>query len=220
MVAIPMDLPIDEVVRKVMEEGHSRYPVYREKIDKIEGILYAKDLFLAVRNKEDTTLAKLVRTKILFVAETQKISALLHEMQARRQHLAVVVDEFGGTSGIVTLEDILEEIVGEIQDEHDTEESLVVEVEPGRWAADARVSIHDLGELLELSLDKANEGGFDSLGGLVVDLAGKVPLIGETVSLDGLDFIVKDADKRRVRKVEIQRRASLRPPAPAEETPA
>jgi putative hemolysin len=220
MVAIGMDMPIDDVVRKVMEEGHSRYPVYREKIDKIEGILYAKDLFSAIRNKEDTSLAKLVRTKILFVAETQKISALLREMQARRQHLAVVVDEFGGTSGVVTLEDILEEIVGEIQDEHDTEESLVTEVEPGRWSADARVSIHDLGELLELSLDKANEGGFDSLGGLVVDLAGKVPQIGETVSLDGLDFVVKDADKRRVRKVEIQRRASLRPPAPAEETSA
>ena len=215
MVAIAKDTSIDEVIKRAIAEGHSRYPVYGDKIDKIEGILYAKDLFAAARTNEPPTLAKLVRSKVLFVPETQKINALLREMQQKRQHLAIAIDEFGGTSGIVTLEDVLEEIVGEIQDEHDTEEALVTEIEPGRYMADARVSIHDLGEMLSASLVKAEEGGFDSLGGLVVDLAGRVPEIGERVRLDGFDFLVKDADERRVRRVEIQRRDTVRPPAEA-----
>ncbi len=219
MVAIAKDTPMEEVVRRAIAEGHSRYPVYGEKIDKIEGILYTKDLFAASRSAEPPTLARLVRGKVLFVPETQKIDALLREMQAKRQHLAVAIDEFGGTSGIVTLEDVLEEIVGEIHDEHDTDEALVTEVEPGRYLADARVSIHDLGEMLSASLVKAEESGFDSLGGLVIDLAGRVPEIGERVRLDGFDFLVKDADERRVRRVEIQRRDTVRPP-PASETEA
>lgn len=212
MVAIAKDTPIEEVVKRAIAEGHSRYPVYGEKIDKIEGILYTKDLFGASRGPEAPSLAKLVRGKVLFVPETQKINQLLREMQAKRQHLAIVIDEFGGTSGIVTLEDVLEEIVGEIHDEHDTDEALVTEVGPGRYLADARVSIHDLGEMLSASLVKAEEAGFDSLGGLVVDLAGKVPDVGDRVRLDGFDFVVKDADERRVRRVEIQRRDTVRPP--------
>ncbi len=212
MVAIAKDTPIDEVIKRAITEGHSRYPVYGDRIDKIEGILYTKDLFGASRGAEAPTLAKLVRSKVLFVPETQKINALLREMQAKRQHLAIAIDEFGGTSGIVTLEDVLEEIVGEIHDEHDTEEALVTEVEPGRYLADARVSIHDLGEMLSTSLVKAEEGGFDSLGGLVVDLAGKVPEVGERVRVEGFDLVVKDADERRVRRVEIRRRDTVRPP--------
>jgi len=217
MVAIAKDMPIDEVIKKAIAEGHSRYPVYGDKIDKIEGILYTKDLFAGARTSEPPTLAKIVRSKVLFVPETQKINALLREMQQKRQHLAIAIDEFGGTSGIVTLEDVLEEIVGEIQDEHDSEEALVTELEPGRYLADARISIHDLGEMLSASLVKAEEGGFDSLGGLVVDLAGRVPEVGERVRLDGFDFLVKDADERRVRRVEIQRRDTVRPPADAVE---
>jgi putative hemolysin len=212
MVAIAKDTPLEDVIRRAIAEGHSRYPVYGDRIDKIEGILYTKDLFAAARTSEPQTLAKLVRSKVLFVPETQKINALLREMQQKRQHLAIAIDEFGGTSGIVTLEDVLEEIVGEIQDEHDEEQALVTEVEPGRYIADARVSIHDLGEMLSASLVKAEEGGFDSLGGLVVELAGRVPSVGERVRLDGFDFLVKDADERRVRRVEIQRRDTVRPP--------
>jgi CBS domain containing-hemolysin-like protein len=214
MVAIARDMPLDQVIERAIAEGHSRYPVYGDKVDKIEGILYAKDLFAAVRAKEPFTLAKLVRPKVLFVPETQKISSLLREMQSKRQHLAVVVDEFGSTRGIVTLEDILEEIVGEIHDEHDTEEALVTEIEPGKYLADARISLSDLSEHLSVSLEKAEASGFDSLGGLVLDLAGKVPEIGERLTLDGLDFVVKDADERRVRRVEIVRRDSVRPPPP------
>ncbi len=216
MVAIAKDTPIEDVIRRAIAEGHSRYPVYGDRIDRIEGILYTKDLFAAARTTEPPTLAKLLRSKVLFVPETQKISALLREMQSKRQHLAIAIDEFGGTSGIVTLEDVLEEIVGEIQDEHDVEEALVTELEPGRYMADARVSIHDLGEMLSASLVKAEEGGFDSLGGLVVELAGRVPEVGERVRLDGFDFVVRDADERRVRRVEIQRRDTVRPPPGAD----
>lgn len=223
MVAIAIDTPLDELVKKVAEEGHSRYPVYRDRTDKIEGILYAKDLFAAQRNsgpdKVATSVQKLVRKNVLFVAETTKIGQLLREMQSRRQHLAVVVDEFGGTSGIVTLEDILEEIVGEINDEHDTPESLVTEIEPGRFLADARVSIHDLGDALGGAVGSASEGDFDSLGGLIIDLAGKVPQVGAELTVDGLDLIVREADTKSVQRVEIRRRDSYRVPPAVEETP-
>lgn len=230
MVAIGIDTPLDELVKRVAEEGHSRYPVYRDRTDKIEGILYAKDLFAALRttavnnavagtggDRSDTSVAKLVRKHVLFVAETTKIGQLLREMQARRQHLAVVIDEFGGTSGIVTLEDILEEIVGEIHDEHDTPEALVTEIEPGRFVADARVSIHDLGDALGGVVGKTSEGDFDSLGGLIIDLAGKVPQVGAELSVDGLDLIVMEADHKSVQRVEIRRRDSYRVPAPSTE---
>src|SRR5690606_22465474 len=125
MKAIEIDTSIDEVLDIIVREGHSRYPVYRDRPDHIEGILYAKDLFRILKNGERDkhhSLHRIIRRPVLFVAETHKTGRLLREMQARRFHLAIVVDEFGGTSGIVTLEDILEEIVGEIRDEHDTEE--------------------------------------------------------------------------------------------------
>jgi CBS domain containing-hemolysin-like protein len=176
MVAVDVAMPFDAVVERVISEGHSRFPVYRERVDKIEGILHAKDLFQAQRQGK-TSVPLLVRKNVLFVPEVQKIGLLLRTMQARHQHIAVVIDEFGGTAGIVTLEDILEEIVGEIQDEHDTEESLVTEVEPGRFLADARVSIHDLGEIMDVGLADSQERA-ESLGGLVVEQLGRVPLVG------------------------------------------
>jgi CBS domain containing-hemolysin-like protein len=210
MVAIECGLPFEEVVDRVLAEGHSRYPVYRERVDKIEGILHAKDLFQAQRQGK-TTILPLLRKNVLFVPEAQKIGLLLQEMQTRHQHLAVVVDEFGGTAGIVTLEDILEEIVGEIQDEHDTEESLVTEIEPGRFLADARISIHDLGEMIDVPLNPSEEG-FDSLGGLVVEQFGRVPSVGERLRLDGIEITVREADEKKVQRVEIVRRPATEPP--------
>jgi putative hemolysin len=212
MVALAIDTPLDDLVKRVTEEGHSRYPVYADRVDKIEGILCAKDLFAAMRTPSPPSLRKLVRKNVLFAAETTKIGQLLRDMQARRQHLAVVIDEFGGTSGIVTLEDILEEIVGEIHDEHDTPEQLLTELEPGRFLADARVSIHDLNDALGGGMKGAEEGDFDSLGGLVIDLAGKVPPVGAQLALDGVELIVREADHKSVQRVEIRRTDSLRPP--------
>jgi CBS domain containing-hemolysin-like protein len=219
MVAIDVASPIDEVVKRVVEEGHSRYPLYRERVDRIEGILHAKDLFRAIRTKSSPIdLSTLVRKPALFVAESQKIGHVLREMQSKRQHLAIVVDEFGGTAGVVTLEDILEEIVGEIQDEHDAEESLVTEVSPGTYLADARISIHELGQVLDTDL--ANDQEVDSLGGLVVGLAGKVPEPGEQLEVEGLDLIVREADEKRVTRVEIRRKTTQPPPPPKPVEPA
>jgi CBS domain containing-hemolysin-like protein len=207
MVAIEVSTPLAEVVKLVVDEGHSRYPVYRDKVDQVVGVLNAKDLFKLVGNGAiaDATVADIVRKPVYFATETQKIGTLLREMQSRRVHLTVVVDEFGGTAGIVTLEDILEEIVGDIRDEHDTDDEVPVqEVEPGRYLVDAGISIYDLEERLGVKL-QSEEGDYDSLGGMMVDLAGHVPAVGESVSSGDLLLTVRDADQRRVRRVEIKR---------------
>lgn len=211
MKAIEIHTSIDDVLETVVREGHSRYPVYRERVDQIEGILYAKDLFRILRNDERDkphSLDRIIRRPVFFVAETHKIGQLLREMQARRFHLAVVVDEFGGTSGIVTLEDILEEIVGEIEDEHDMDEPMIQEIAEGRWSVDARVSVYDFAEELDADL-AAEDGDFDSVGGMVVELAGRVPQVGESVTTRGFELIVRDADERHVTRVEVRRRPEV-----------
>jgi putative hemolysin len=160
-------------------------------------------------------LDDLLRKPVLFVAESQAAISVLREMRSRRLHLAIVSDEFGGTSGIVTLEDIIEEIVGDIRDEYDTEEAAPIQkLADGRFVADAAIPIADL----ELHLGKKlpEDGDFESLGGLIVHRAGRVPEVGATVSLDGYDLIVREADETRVVKVEIVRaEPGLAPPAEA-----
>lgn len=203
MKAIDIEDSVDDVLQLINASGHSRYPVYRDRADQIVGILYAKDLFRVLQDGDRRApLHKLIRHGVFFVSETHKIGALLREMQVRGSHLAIVVDEFGGTSGIVTLEDIIEEIVGEIRDEHDREAPMVQRIGRGRWWVDARYSIYDLSDLLKVELE---EGDFDSLGGLIVELAGRVPLVGESVSAHGFTFVVRGADERRVTTVEIAR---------------
>ncbi len=205
MVAIDITTPIDRVIELIIESGHSRYPVYRDRADRVMGVLYAKDLFRAVRERgRDIRLGEIVRKDVFFVAETHKIGALLKEMQARRTHLAIVTDEFGGTAGIITLEDILEEIVGDIQDEHDREEPEVRSLGAGRYEADARVSLHHLEEVVGVSL-RSDDAESDSLGGLLVEATGRVPAPGERIEIGGLSFTVLDSDARRVQRVEITR---------------
>ena len=216
VVAFELETLIDEVLQSIMESGHSRYPVYRGHIDQVEGVLYAKDLFQVLRNTSDASailLANVIRKPVFFAAESQKIGVLLREMQRRRSHLAVVVDEFGGAAGIVTLEDILEEIVGEIQDEHDEEAPLVYERAPGHYFVDASISVYDLEEHLGESIceDKTD---FDSLGGLLVHLAGQVPVIGETLRAGPYRVVVLDADERHVRRVEMLRASTEQPDEP------
>jgi CBS domain containing-hemolysin-like protein len=187
--------------------------VYRGQIDQVEGILYAKDLFQALRDSSDAAnilLADVLRKPVFFAAESQKIGVLLREMQRRRSHLAVVVDEFGGAAGIVTLEDIVEEIVGEIQDEHDEEAPLVYERAPGHYFVDASISVYDLEEHLGESICE-DKSEFDSLGGMLVHLLGQVPAIGETLLAGPYRFVVLDADERRVRRVEMLRVKSEEP---------
>ena len=213
VVAFDFDTSIDAVLASVIESGHSRYPVYRGQIDQVEGILYAKDLFQLLRNTPDSDgilLADVLRKPVFFAAESQKIGVLLREMQRRRSHLAVVVDEFGGAAGIVTLEDIVEEIVGEIQDEHDEEAPLVYERAPGHYFVDASISVYDLEEHLGEAICE-DKSDFDSLGGLLVHLAGQVPVIGEALVAGPYRVVVQDADERHVRRVEMLRVSTEEP---------
>ena len=214
MVAIEIDTPLDEVMQLIIAEGHSRYPVYRERIDQVEGTLYAKDLFRLIREGGRTAgkLEDLIRRPVFFTANSQKISVLLRQMQARRVHVAIVVDEFGGTSGMVTLEDIIEEIVGEIRDEHDTDETPVRQIGPDRYLANADVSLYDLAEITGLALPEQARS-YESLGGMLIDLAGRVPKSGDSIEVGGHEMIVRAADERRVSRVEVVKRKELPPAA-------
>jgi CBS domain containing-hemolysin-like protein len=205
IVAFEIETEFEEVLAQIIEHGHSRYPVYRKSIDQVEGVLYGKDLFRAFRDDhglDGIRLADLVRRPSLFVPEGQKIGTVLREMQSRHFHMAVVTDEFGGVAGLVTLEDIVEEIVGEIQDEHDEEEPMIRPLGGGRYEAKASMSVYDLAEFLGEPLHH-DSGDFDSLGGLVVQLAGRVPAEGESVRAGRVELCVREADDRRGTKVEI-----------------
>jgi CBS domain containing-hemolysin-like protein len=205
---IELATPLDDVVALVTAGGHSRYPVYRDQIDHVVGLLYAKDLFQAIEqarhsDRPPITLKDVLRAPINFVAESQPLSSLLREMRSQRQHLAIVVDELGTVSGIVTLEDVLEVIVGDIQDEHDVDEGQIEDLGDGRLVADANVSIVDLSRYLGTDLPNGRED--TSLEGLLCEHAGRVPEEGTAISKFGLRFIVRDADDKHIGKVEIVR---------------
>ena len=220
MVAIDVEAPPDELVRIVTENPYSRMPVYQGSIDNVIGILLVRDIVPALRAGGGQGLS-LERTlkPAFFVPEQMKISRLLKEMQRRKTHIAVVVDEFGGTSGLVTLEDVIEEIVGEIQDEADAEAAPVKPLGEGQWIADAAVPLHDLEVILnahppgdgEASAGSEvrfpEEGDYETLGGFVTATAGRVPPVGSEIRWDGLVFTVRAGDERRVTRVEIARRA-------------
>jgi putative hemolysin len=213
ILGIEVSTPLKDVVALVADQKHSRYPVYRETLDNIVGMLNAKDLFAVVRDGKlaETKLADIIRTPVLFVSENQAAAKILPDMRARRLHMAVVSDEFGGTSGLVTLEDIVEEIVGDIRDEHDTD-APIVSMGDGRVFADASVPIADIEHALGKPLP--NDGEFESLGGLIVSRAGRVPKVGAMVQVDGLKLIVREADATRVVKVEIVPDRRAPPPTP------
>lgn len=200
--AIDIATPLTEVVAMAAGGKHSRYPVYQGSVDNVVGQLYVKDLFALVRDGSLPTkkLADVMRSPVMFVSENQSAAKILADMRAKRLHMAIVSDEFGGTAGLVTMEDILEEIVGDIRDEKDREAPIQA-MGDGRVVADASVSIADVEHALGKSLP--DDGEFESLGGLIVSRAGRVPEVGATVKVDGLKLIVREADEKRVVKVEI-----------------
>jgi CBS domain containing-hemolysin-like protein len=228
MVAIDRDAPPEEVVRVVTENPYSRMPVYRDTVDNVVGILLVRDVVLELKKGpvSGVSLERVLKPPF-FVPEQMKISRLLKEMQRRKTHLAVVVDEFGGTSGLVTLEDVLEEIVGEIQDEADAEAAPVKALGDGLYLADATVPLRDLEEYLSAQGDAGGEerpvrfpedGDYETLGGFVIATAGRVPPVGAAVDWDGLTLIVRSGDDRRVSRVEIARKgAPAAPRVPAAE---
>jgi len=189
----------EEIFKKIAKMRYSRIPVYMGNLDNIIGIIYAKDLLTAWRNRELFIMEDLMR-QAYFVPETKKISELLEEFRKGKMHLAVVVDEYGVTAGLVTIEDLIEQITGEIMDEYDVEEETIVELSDEQALVYAKEDLDKINEELGLELP-AEE--FDSLGGLVVDLFGRVPRAGEEINFGNLKFIVQEADRRKVIKLKI-----------------
>lgn len=202
MICIEESAILEEIKELVRKKGHSRIPLFRESIDQIIGIVYVKDLFLGEKEyKEKIEWPKLVR-KAHFVPENKKIDELLQEMKKEKVHLAIVVDEYGGTAGLVTLEDILEEIVGEIEDEYDKGEPPIQKIDEDNYKVAAKVSIHDLNEFLELDLP---EKEFETVGGLIYDLVGGVPEEGKMIAYKGLSFQVERVKGQRIVKVKVKK---------------
>ncbi len=191
----------DEILDFVISTGHSRIPVYENTIDNVIGILYAKDLFQHISEKQMYDLKKMLRPA-LFVPETKKLADIFKEMRAKKVQIAIVLDEYGGTSGLVTLEDILEEIVGEISDEYDVEERPIKIIDENTVIVDARMPIEEVGELLDVELKK---NGQESIGGLVFSLFDRIPKEKDTINAEGLAFTVEEMIGRRILKVRIKK---------------
>jgi putative hemolysin len=204
---LPVNAIFEQAIDMVVEVGHSRIPVYHDSIDEIVGILYAKDLlpYLKPDAGERPPLRKLLRPPVL-VPESMTVDDLLHEFQRRKVHIAIVLDEYGGTAGLVTIEDLLEEIVGEIQDEYDVEEPMVERLSEHEARVDGRADVDELLELFDLDLKLEDAEEYDTVGGLVYHRIGGVPAPGDTVDVDGLRLTVESTDGRRVGKVLVTRR--------------
>ncbi len=205
--ALDVETLPSELMKLISESGHSRYPVYRDRIDNVVGILHAKDLlaYAAVHESVDSVdLPSILRRPVAFVPETHNASKVLKDMRAGRHHLAIVIDEFGGMSGIVTLEDLLEEIVGDIQDEHDiAEPELLNDAGDGRVVVDGSIPLADLGR--HLGSEFPESGDYLTLNGFLMDRVGRVPSVGAKIHAHGYVFHVRDADERRVLKVDVER---------------
>jgi CBS domain containing-hemolysin-like protein len=200
MTVVPVDAPVSEVLDAIISSGHTRIPVFEGTIDNIVGVLNAKDLLpLFYAEKAKIELRHALRQPY-FVNETQKVSETLQQLRRRRQHLAIVQDEFAGTEGLVTLEDLLEEIVGEIQDETDLDEPEVTVLSSTESLVDGRMSLDDLNDRLGLSLEHDD---YDTIGGLIFGQLGREPIRGEGVTLGELRFTVEEIEGRRVKKVRV-----------------
>ena len=196
--SVPADMPMLDALDVILKAGHSRIPVYSNSVDNVLGVLYAKDLLRYLRDgRTDVPLSKILRPAY-FVPESKKVDELLGELQQRKVHMAIVVDEYGGTAGIVTIEDLLEEIVGEIQDEYDTEEPTVEAVAEDEYLFDARVPLDQVDKLLGVELP--SEGG-DTLGGFIYSQLGKVPAVGDTIEFGHARIEVLSVAGRRIKQV-------------------
>jgi CBS domain containing-hemolysin-like protein len=204
IISVPATIAFDDLVKAFADAEHSRLPVYGESLDEIVGMVHIKDLFAAmIDESRDRSIHAMMRTP-LFVPESMGVIDLLARMRAERIHLAIVVDEFGGTEGLVTIEDVVEEIVGDIEDEHDTEAAgLLTRLDDGVWEADARIELEELAEAVDARL-RWDEDDVDTLGGLVFLLAGHIPARGESVTHpSGWRLEAVDSDPRRILRVRL-----------------
>ncbi len=196
---ISIDTPEDELMAIIAESGHSRFPVYSESIDNVLGILYVKDLLGIISRHEPIELDKLLR-KAYFIPESKKIDGLLREFKRRHLHIAVAIDEYGGISGIVCMEDIIEEIVGDIQDEFDNECEDILSIGEKVWLCDARINLEDLNENINSNFPTED---FDTLGGFVLDLFGRIPVKYEKINWKNYEFIIQDMEGHRVNLIKV-----------------
>ena len=205
VIAVDIDTPTSELIEVMTREGHSRIPVFRGTLDDAVGMVHIKDVVAARERSEKLNLGDIAR-EVLFVAPSMQVSELLLEMRVKRTHMALVVDEFGGVDGLLTIEDLVEEIVGEIDDEHDQEE--VPDLVPrgdGSINADARVLIDEFEKMVGAVLSADEREEVDTLGGLIFSLAGRVPVRGELIKhSSGMEFEILDADPRRIKKIRIR----------------
>lgn len=198
---LPADLPKEEILCRIADSEHSRFPVYSNTIDNVIGIVYVKDVLKKVIRNSDFNITDILR-KPFFVPESKHIDELLREFQRRRVHIAVVVDEYGGVSGIVCMENILEEIIGDIQDEFDNEREEIIRLDNNSWLCDARFNLEDLSETLNVELPCDD---FDTLGGFVFDLFGRIPVRYEKAFFKNLEFIVQEIEGRKINTIKIIR---------------
>lgn len=208
IVSVPIDTPLDELVEIMTRQPHSRYPVHEDTLDDVIGMVHIKDVLAATREPADKFSIRKVMRRVLVVVPSMRVLDLLLQMRVNRLHMAVVVDEYGGIDGLVTIEDLVEEIVGDIEDEHDVAQEVQIEKKPdGSWIADARLAIEDLEEMLGPVLsEEEREEDIDTLGGLVFTMVGRVPVRGELIRHEesGLEFEVLDADPRRIKRLRLR----------------
>lgn len=204
MVCISDDISLDELNKIAAETQYTRYPVYDSDIDHITGLIHVKDLF-ALSVKDEVCPIKKLQREVMLVPETITMDNLVLEFKKRKGQMAIVIDEFGGTSGLITLEDVLEEIFGEVQDEFDEEEEIcdIVEVEPNHYIANAMVRLDEMAEFFKINENKIDDEDIDTIGGLVVKLLGRIAEVNDTVTFENLTFIVKEIDGARITKLDI-----------------
>ncbi|MCK5825629.1 MAG: HlyC/CorC family transporter [Desulfuromusa sp.] len=200
MVCVDSATPFGNILKAILSSGHSRIPVYKNNIDNIIGLVYAKDLLRFWGRPIDTiSLAEIMRPPFL-VPESKQVSVLLKEFQAACVHIAIVIDEYGGTSGLVTIEDLIEEIVGEIQDEYDHKEEWLVKQPDGSLLVDSRLNIEEFEEYFDIEVAREK---FDTLGGYIVEQFGRVPAVGEQIRIGDFDMLVEQGDQRAIRQIRI-----------------
>jgi CBS domain containing-hemolysin-like protein len=209
IVGVPLDIPLNDLIKRFATEAHSRMPVFREELDDVVGMIHIKDILACVAGIQPFDLAAITR-EVMIVAPSMPVLDLLLKMRQQRQHLALVVDEFGGIDGLVSIEDLVEEIVGDIEDEHDDAKQDTLVARPdGTLLVDARIPIEEFEEQLGRYFDPEELEDVDTLGGLVFSMAGRVPAPGEVLKhRSGLEFEIIDADHRRIKTLHVRNLAT------------
>ena len=205
IVSVSAETNFDEMLEIINKTGHSRIPIFREDLDEIIGIVYSKDILPYIKNVDSRmklSLTKIAR-KALFIPRTKLISSLMHEFQEKKMHLAIVVDEYGGTAGLITLEDIIEEILGEIRDEYDKEENPITKVGDNNYIILGKLAIDELNELLNTIFSENNN--YETVGGMILYHAGQIPKEGYSFQVQGYNFVVKEIQNKRIKKVQVEK---------------